>query len=325
MNPQTGIILTNYPTSAPGQTTISRRLQIHQNDITAASFPGALWFAESHYISTEDAVAHNDLNNASHQRVTFDGAFNMVLQGGSFQAGIPAIHAWRNHGGGPGVPDPSVTITNIDVPGEGTAANPWFGRFILASKVTDNGNGTWRYEYAVYNFNSDRSAAGFRVPTPLKSSVTAVGFHSPDYHSDDGALYSNADWQVPNPRPAHEVAWTTQPFTENANASALRWGTMYNYWFTSTSPPVAGHVELDLFKPGITACVPKTIRVAAQAPAAIASTDIVRNGMTDVDDLIAVILAWGPCSCSHTCDADVDNDNDVDVDDLIAVITGWTG
>jgi hypothetical protein len=44
----------------------------------------------------------------------------------------------------------------------------------------------------------------------------------------------------------------------------------------------------------------------------------------DVDDLIAVILAWGPCPAPPTpCPADVNNSGSVDVDDLIAVILGW--
>jgi hypothetical protein len=44
----------------------------------------------------------------------------------------------------------------------------------------------------------------------------------------------------------------------------------------------------------------------------------------NVDDLVAVILAWGPCPLPPTtCPADVDGDDDVDVDDLVAVILGW--
>jgi hypothetical protein len=40
----------------------------------------------------------------------------------------------------------------------------------------------------------------------------------------------------------------------------------------------------------------------------------------NVDDLIGVILQWGPCS---GCPEDIDDDGDVDVDDLIAVILAW--
>jgi hypothetical protein len=44
------------------------------------------------------------------------------------------------------------------------------------------------------------------------------------------------------------------------------------------------------------------------------------NGTVNVDDLLAVINAWGPCT---GCAADVNLDGDVDVDDLLAVIGAW--
>ena len=43
---------------------------------------------------------------------------------------------------------------------------PGDGLFILASKVTDLGDGSWHYEYALHNLNSHRSARAFRVPIP---------------------------------------------------------------------------------------------------------------------------------------------------------------
>jgi hypothetical protein len=58
------------------------------------------------------------------------------------------------------------------------------------------------------------------------------------------------------------------------------------------------------------------------APAAGPAADVNGDGAVDVDDLVLVILSWGPCPC---CPADVDGKGAVDVDDLIAVITGWTG
>jgi hypothetical protein len=52
--------------------------------------------------------------------------------------------------------------------------------------------------------------------------------------------------------------------------------------------------------------------------------DINNSGTVDVDDLIAVILGWGPCpSPPAACPADVNASGAVDVDDLIAVILAW--
>ena len=43
----------------------------------------------------------------------------------------------------------------------------------------------WRYEYAIYNFNSDRCGGSFAVPVPNGDQVSDVGFNAPDYHSGE--------------------------------------------------------------------------------------------------------------------------------------------
>ena len=52
--------------------------------------------------------------------------------------------------------------------------------------------------------------------------------------------------------------------------------------------------------------------------------DIVRDGSVDVNDLLGVISAWGPC---NNCPGDIAptpfGNNQVDVNDLLAVITNW--
>jgi len=49
-------------------------------------------------------------------------------------------------------------------------------------------------------------------------------------------------------------------------------------------------------------------------------------GQVNVDDLLAVINAWGPCADPNNCPADIvppGGNNVVNVDDLLAVINGW--
>jgi hypothetical protein len=50
------------------------------------------------------------------------------------------------------------------------------------------------------------------------------------------------------------------------------------------------------------------------------SCDINDDGVVNVDDLLLVIAAWGPCP---GCDADVNGDDTVGVDDLLLVIACW--
>jgi hypothetical protein len=49
--------------------------------------------------------------------------------------------------------------------------------------------------------------------------------------------------------------------------------------------------------------------------------DVNNNGVVDVDDLLAVINAWG--ACGSPCAADVTGNGIVDVDDLLMVINNW--
>src|SRR6185295_16206154 len=134
-----------------GTDVLARRLQIPQTDLTTTTFPGALFFAEGVYVSRDDAPAGNALNNASYKQMTVDPASFSLSPAGAMRVGTPAIFAWRDHGRGLNTPDPSVIIVPADVPNE--------GRFYIAAKNTDLGNGLWRYDYAVFNLNSHQSAA----------------------------------------------------------------------------------------------------------------------------------------------------------------------
>jgi hypothetical protein len=51
--------------------------------------------------------------------------------------------------------------------------------------------------------------------------------------------------------------------------------------------------------------------------------DVNRDGTVNIDDLFAVILAWGPCPPPNLCPADVDGNGFINVDDLFAVIMNW--
>ena len=50
------------------------------------------------------------------------------------------------------------------------------------------------------------------------------------------------------------------------------------------------------------------------------AADVSGDGTVDVNDLLAVIAAWGPCK---NCSEDVDDSGSVDVNDLLTVIASW--
>jgi hypothetical protein len=53
--------------------------------------------------------------------------------------------------------------------------------------------------------------------------------------------------------------------------------------------------------------------------------DVTGNGAVNIQDLLAVISAWGVCPgpCPPYCAADVNDDCTVNIQDLLAVIAAW--
>jgi hypothetical protein len=222
--------------------------------------------------------------------------------------GTAAIYTWRDHGLGIGVPDPSVTITEVDVPDE--------GRFIVASKVTDLGDGEWwRYDYAVFNLNSDRSGGSFSVPLPAGTPVVNTGFHDVNYHS--GEIYDNTDWT--HTVGADAITWASpQTFAQNPNSNALRWGTMYNYWFESNRPPATGMATLGLFKPHTPQSVSFEIPVPSQPGG---NGDLDGDGDVDLTDLATMLSDFG-CNAAP-CVGDLNGDGVTDIADLAILLANY--
>lgn len=233
-----------------GDDEIYKRLQVHHTDLDPAQNAGARYFVEGHYISAADAAAGLDDNNASYREVTVGAAPYAVVFAGDTQREKPAILAWQDV-------DPAVTVTHADVAGD--------GRLTLAARATDLGGGQWRYEYALYNMSSHRSARAFTVPVPVGGAVQNTGFSDVDYHS--GEPYDGTDWTPAAGSGTGTVSWSTSLFAVNENANALRWGTLYNFWFDADSAPVPASAEIGLFRPGS----PASVSVSTVVPAGIFS------------------------------------------------------
>ncbi|MCH8253021.1 MAG: hypothetical protein IID36_11265 [Planctomycetes bacterium] len=254
-------------TSPTGNSTIRGRLQVVATDLLNE---GAEYFVEAHYVTQDDAEWGNGDNNASWVKLNFL-SLNTVINDGPTHTQQPGLSAWR-------LEDPLVKIAAIKVTGDGT--------YHIGSRVYDNGDGTWDYEYALFNMNSDRSGQAFRVPIPEDATAWDPGFHDVFYHS--GEPYSGEDWAAVITD--SECSWSTQTYDENTNANALRWSTMYNFRFTSDGPPVSANAYLDLFKPG----TPETVILKTTVP----SLDCNDNNVADFLDIL-------------NGDSDDDNDNGI--------------
>jgi hypothetical protein len=200
----------------------NQRVAVAESDMAAAGNPGARFFVEGHYIAPDDALAGNGLNNASYREVSVsEPNFNLSLMGSTVRERA-AIEAWP-------VIDASVELVVVDVPGSPAQ------RFHVARKITEVTPGAlWHYEYAIHNMNSARSADALTISFVGSTVFSGVGFHDVNAHSNEP--YDTTDWS--NATSANSIQWQAQPFPASPqNANALRWATMYNFWFDADRPP----------------------------------------------------------------------------------------
>ena len=264
VNPSTGAY--PYPFTSPAFSgTIARRLQVAITDLDPALNPGAVYIGEAQYVTPDDAAASHQNNNASYRPLTVSGsgsAYNIAMAG-TTQREKPAIRAWK-------VADPTVTETDVQIPGDGL--------IIVSSKATNLGGNLWHYEYAVHNLNSDRAIGSFSVPIPSGASVTNIGFHDVAYHS--GEPFVGTDWTATVG--AHAISWACETQAQNANANAIRWGTLYNFRFDINASSGTANATLGLWKPGS----PTDVTAAIQYPAALLGPADCNNNT--IDDLIDI-------------------------------------
>jgi hypothetical protein len=194
--------------------------------------PNARYFLEAHYIAADDAAAGNAHNNVTYREVkpflqgnrwTFRNVTTEVRE-------QPAFSAWQTEG---------AKLSEI-VSNEGGGVS---GYVVVGSKVTPLPNGKYRYDYAVYNMNSDLAVQAFQVPVK-DLDPSSVGFKGVPVQKD---MWSDASWNTKVE--TNRITWTTKSYAEDANANALRWGTTYNFWFVAGAPGVQSSATLVRFKP----------------------------------------------------------------------------
>jgi len=283
-----------------GQSNIARRIQIKADDLNPTLNVGAVYLAEAQYVHPDDAAANNDNNNASYIKVTVAASgYAMALSGSTFQQ-KPAIYHWAQV-------VPSVAYSVVDVAD---------GRYIVGYNTSLNGDGTTHYEYAIFNFNSDNSGSSFSIPIAAGVTVTNATFKDIAYHSNE--VYDGTDWTITNT--GGVLKWQcTQTFAQNANANALRFGTLYNFAFDASTAGVVGDTTLGMFKTGANVAVRGLVPAT---PCRVGDLDC--NGIINGADLGLLLAAWGACPGGTTpCPGDLDHNGIVDGGDLGTVLSNW--
>ena len=234
VNAYTGFF--NYPYAGQGATgnSIFKRIQIANSDLDPGQHPSATIIGEGQYIAPDDAAAGNGFNNVSYRLMDVgsfsNGRWTLSFNGATVRQ-EPAIRAWPTL-------DPNAQLTDVTFPAA--------GMFIVGNTATDNGNGTWHYEYAVYNMNNHDCCREVEIPVPAGITVTNIGFKDIDYHS--GETQASTNWT--SARNSDNVTWSTETFAQNQDANAIRWGTLYNFRFDADAPPTTVDGRLGLFRSG---------------------------------------------------------------------------
>lgn len=228
----TGSHLSNSSHSHDGQ--IDHRIQVDDQDLDQSLHANATYYAEGYYIVSDDG---NHMNNAAWKPIGVAG-----VAGGTWTISMSnaliqpvtgfAIDAWT---------DARQTVIAQEVPPVEFVSPD--GRCILAAKTRKLNFGTWRYEYAILNVDMDRKVGSFSIPISTNTNILSTGFHAVRSHNEP---FSNDPWMVSINESS--LTWST---TDNP----IRWGTLYNFWFTADTPPTDMPVTLGLFDGGNPASV----------------------------------------------------------------------
>lgn len=248
INPTTGLFdnttakdLTGYPASTP----LDRILLVSESDLVASD---AKYFVEAHYVTADDAAAGNARNNATFREIKPVQGTNRITFQHLFEEfrGEPALRAW------PGA--------KFFEKSEVEASGGQRGTIIVASKAIRVSGNLHRYEYAIYNMNSDLAVQSFTVPTGTVQTST-IGFRAVP---SNGELWSNDPWI--STVAGNAVTWATKKYADLPTANAIRWGTTYNLWFVADSAPSTKAAVVVRFKPKAGAPSPDSFEAEVLAP-----------------------------------------------------------
>ena len=175
VNPFTGVFQSTANNHAGHiHTGTSHRILVEGSDLNTTLNPGATYYAEVQYISSDEYTwcqSHpgecNMYNNASYRRYNVSGttSFTFAAVGATVRM-APAINAWTG-----------ATVT------QSSPIRETMAFCLSATRLPVPSAGVWHYEYAIYNQNLDRAIQSFEVVFPgFQPGINNVAFHAPPQH-----------------------------------------------------------------------------------------------------------------------------------------------
>lgn len=203
---------------------VDHRLEAFDVDLAN---PGADYYYEAYYIVRGDQAKFNNIGSR-------EANIGINQFGTNFTFSTPSAGS-----GNPLIEGPAVLRWGDVQTIEGLGVDD--GEVVLCATATDNGNGTWTYNYALFNWDLDRKVDSFSVPH--------AGVASDLYFHDIDDLASN-DWVVTTD--GKNLTWTFPGVFEAGHkvAGPLEFGTLYNFGFTSALPPATRDATLGVHEAG---------------------------------------------------------------------------
>ncbi|MGE3105183.1 MAG: hypothetical protein AB7F83_02695 [Lysobacterales bacterium] len=231
----------------------SNRMLVDEADLPSAT-GGVSYLFESWYVVRDDINIYNTMANRGVVPSWGGSSWSIQNTGDAFALG-PAIDRWLPAG------TVSATAVNreLDIK-RSTSAGATAGETLyesghskIAVKVTDLQNGTWRYDYAVMNFDYARAATTGVESNHTLRVLRNRGFNSFSVPHGPGVSISSAvyadgdvvrpDWILVDD--GNRLTWTAP-----SSAASLDWGVMTRFSVIANVPPVGGSVMLGVTEPG---------------------------------------------------------------------------
>lgn len=323
-----------FQAGGPSNTAIRRRLQFRDQDLIPPAGETYELFVEAQYVTWDDV---DFLTSAGHKRINsynWSGAawtfiltdqFTDEIMGFAFDQwtgarqtmiaqSLPIVEQWTADADGPGGVEPSED-----------------GRAMILSKVFNLGDGTYQYEYAVYNLDMDRQIGSFSVPIPAGVTISEAGWSGVFSHDEptnktlaqSGKAVDNQAWA--STQTATDITWSTDPFSPTLTASnPLRWGTMYNFWFTADTGPTDGLAAVGLFTPGSPSLLDGVTNVPSAPPPVLCDGDADSDNDRDFADITDILTHFGTdYSPDPTGPGDANHDSQVNFADVTSTLQNF--
>ena len=263
---------------------------------------------ESVTMAPSDLSYANDRYNVTHFRIDMDSSWMADPETIDYRPAITLL----------GGPEHRYQVDEVELSD---------GTFIVASRAFDQGDGSWEYEYAIWNDDSHDALGLFSLEIDQSVTVTNARFKGVDSPFDVKELFADdlggrSQWQIS--RSDGMLAYSTGPYLGEPDLDGdlygqqlpnpLEWGTMYNFRFRSDSPPsddgclaLLGSFRTDA-STGILVKGPESKGVVVAGCA-----DFDGDGVVDGRDLATLLGCWGDNPCGDLTGDDVTAGGDLTV------------